>query len=116
MCEKKKLHLSHTMTGLVSSAKAESFNIAWWTMQSPTKIKRRGYPMWDRSSIPKVQTEDEPSEVNEVDCGISAVRDCVGEPGQGFLEGCFDSFDRANRFWRMLSLINNTKTLVKMCI
>jgi hypothetical protein len=53
------------------------------------------YPMWDCSSIPKVQTEDEPSEVNEVDCGISTVRDCVGEPGQGFLEGCFDSFDGA---------------------
>ena len=44
------------------------------------------------------------SEVNEVDCGISAVRDSVGELGRGFLEGGFDSFDGANRFLENVEL------------
>ena len=47
----------------------------------------------------------EPSEVKEVDCGISAVRDCVGELGRGFLEGCFDNFDGANRFLENVELV-----------
>ena len=43
--------------------------------------------------------DEELSEVNEVDCGMSAGRACVGELGRGFLEGGFDSFDGANQFF-----------------
>ena len=46
----------------------------------------------------------EPSEVNEEDCGISAVRACVGELGRGFLEGCFGNFEGADRFLENVEL------------
>ena len=29
---------------------------------------------------------------------------CVGEPGQGFLKGCFDSFDGTNWFLENVEL------------
>jgi hypothetical protein len=33
------------------------------------------------------------------------IRDCVGELGRGFLEGCFDSFDGANQFLENVELV-----------